>query len=125
MMASYIHHYRCPKCGQEWTQDTSKAIGLAPHQFCPDTQCKSLEAQRPHATVEMIDTTADRLADEIDQAEVKAMDSLARYKFQMFGYWAGIWVHLNKIEGKRRPSPFKGLVMHGRKMNAAKDHAEF
>ncbi len=50
------------------------------------------------------------LAQEIDIAEAKAIDSLARYKFAMFGYWAGIWVHLNKIEGNRRPSPFKILV---------------
>ena len=50
------------------------------------------------------------LAHEIDCAERKAIDSLSRYKFQMFGYWAGIWVHLNKIEGKKRPNPFRGLV---------------
>jgi len=50
------------------------------------------------------------LEQEIKQAERKAIDSLARYKFMMFGYWAGIWVHLNKIEGKRRPSPFSQLV---------------
>lgn len=46
----------------------------------------------------------------IREAEAKAFDSLARYKFVMFGYWAGVWVHLNKIEGKKRPNPFKGLV---------------
>jgi hypothetical protein len=44
------------------------------------------------------------------EAEYKAIDSLARYKFMMFGYWAGIWVHLNKISGKRSPSPFSTLV---------------
>lgn len=51
-----------------------------------------------------------KLAHEIDEAERKAIDSLARYKFAMFGYWAGIWVHLNRMEGKKRPSPFKRLV---------------
>lgn len=50
------------------------------------------------------------------EAETKALDSLARYKFVMFGYWAGVWVHLNKIEGKKRPSPFKDLVHMARKM---------
>jgi hypothetical protein len=59
---------------------------------------------------------ADRLAADIDQAEAKAIDSLARYKFAMFGYWAGIWVHLNKIEGKRRPSPFRELVSAAKEM---------
>jgi hypothetical protein len=51
-----------------------------------------------------------KLAHEIDKAEIKAIKALAGYKFAMFGYWAGIWVHLNKIEGKKRPSPFKSLV---------------
>jgi len=50
------------------------------------------------------------LAAEITTAEAKAIDALARYKFQMFGYWAAIWVHLNRIEGKSRPNPFKHLV---------------
>ena len=56
------------------------------------------------------------LAREIEEAERKALDSLARYKFQMFGYWAAIWVHLNRIEGRRRPSPFVGLVKKAREM---------
>jgi hypothetical protein len=51
-----------------------------------------------------------RLNHEIDEAADKAIESLARYKFMMFGYWAGVWVHLNRIEGTRRPSPFKALV---------------
>ena len=58
------------------------------------------------------------LAQEILEAETKAIDSLARYKFAMFGYWAGIWVHLNKIEGKRRPNPFRELVKTARNMEA-------
>jgi len=56
------------------------------------------------------------LAKEIKEAENKALDSLARYKFQMFGYWAGIWVHLNRIEGERRPSPFAELVNKAREL---------
>ena len=59
------------------------------------------------------------LAKELDEAERKALDSLARYKFQMFGYWAAIWVHLNRIEGKSRPSPFKGLVRAARELKSA------
>ena len=51
-----------------------------------------------------------KLNDEIQEAAEKAIDSLARYKFMQFGYWAAIWVHLNRLEGKRRPSPFKSLV---------------
>lgn len=61
------------------------------------------------------------LAKELDEAETKALDALARYKFQMFGYWAAIWVHLNRIEGKRRASPFADLVKKAREMKAAEE----
>lgn len=50
------------------------------------------------------------LAAELDVAEAKAWDALGRYKFQMFGYWAAIWVHLNRIGGFKRPSPWRDLV---------------
>ena len=51
-----------------------------------------------------------RLVKELDEAERKAWASLARYKFMMFGYWAGVWVHLNRISGLRRPNPWRDLV---------------
>jgi hypothetical protein len=47
---------------------------------------------------------------ERDVAERKAIDSLARYKFQMFGYWAAIWVHMNRMCAEKKPSPFAELV---------------
>lgn len=56
-----------------------------------------------------------KLEAELNEAESKAMDSLARYKFVMFGYWAGVWVHLNRIGGFKRPSPFAGLVKMAQK----------
>lgn len=56
------------------------------------------------------------LGAEIQEAQAKALDSLARYKFAMFGYWAGIWVHLNRIEGRKRPNPFKALVHAARQI---------
>ena len=59
---------------------------------------------------------ADVLAQEIQAAEEKAIDALSRYKFTMFGYWAGIWVHLNRIEGKKRPNPFRELVLAAREL---------
>ena len=46
----------------------------------------------------------------LHEAETKAWDSLSRYKFQMFGYWAAIWVHLNRIGGFKRPNPWHDLV---------------
>jgi ribosomal protein L1 len=39
-----------------------------------------------------------------------AIDSLARYKFMMFGYWAAIWVHLNNLDSTHEPNPFKKYV---------------
>jgi hypothetical protein len=55
---------------------------------------------------------------ERDLAERKAWDALSRYKFAMFGYWCGIWVHLNRIIGDKQPNPFKKLVV------VARDHAK-
>ncbi len=59
-------------------------------------------------------TREDKLDVEIQEAADKAIDSLARYKFAMFGYWAGIWVHLNRIEGRKRENPFRFLVHQAR-----------
>ena len=53
---------------------------------------------------------------EMDEAARKALESLSRYKFAMFGYWAGIWVHLNRISGRRQPSPFAALVRAAREL---------
>jgi len=56
------------------------------------------------------------LVRELDIAERKAWDALSRYKFQMFGYWAAIWVHLNRISNAKRPNPWAELVKHSRKV---------
>jgi hypothetical protein len=53
---------------------------------------------------------------EMAEAERKAIESLAKYKFAMFGYWAGIWIHLNRISGSRKPNPFQDLVKAARKI---------
>jgi len=50
------------------------------------------------------------LAEAIEEAETKAWEALARYKFHTFGYWSAIWVHLNRISGEKRPNPWKNLV---------------
>ena len=62
-----------------------------------------------------------RILQEMEEAREKAIDSLARYKFQMFGYWSAIWVHLNRISGQRQPSPFKELVMQARDMRSREE----
>ena len=53
---------------------------------------------------------ADDLATDIEESAYRAIDALSRYKFMLFGYWAAIWVHLNRIEGGKRPSPFTDFV---------------
>lgn len=58
----------------------------------------------------------EKLAAELDEAEAKAWDALARYKFQMFGYWAAIWVHLNRVGDFKRPNPFRRLVKEARRV---------
>lgn len=53
-----------------------------------------------------------------DEAEVKAWDSLARYKFEMFGYWASSWVKFNQALPKllRAGNPFKRAVVLAREV---------
>ena len=55
---------------------------------------------------------------EMRLAEQAAWRSLAGYKFMMFGYWAGVWVHLNRISGLKRPNPFKAAVHLAREVRA-------
>lgn len=50
------------------------------------------------------------------EAKYKAIDALSRYKFVMFGYWAAVWVHLNKLDNKKEANPFRYLVSEARKM---------
>lgn len=57
--------------------------------------------------------TREALREDLAEAERKAWDSLSRYKFQMFGYWASIWVHLNRIGHFGQPNPFLELVKRG------------
>lgn len=58
--------------------------------------------------------TAERMRAELEQAERKAWEALSRYKFQMFGYWCSVWVHLNRISGENRPNPWRDLVLRAR-----------
>lgn len=59
------------------------------------------------------------LARDLDEAEAKAWESLAKYKFMMFGYWAAIWVHQNRVGRFKRPNPWQSLVRQARSQIAA------
>lgn len=47
---------------------------------------------------------------ERQEAETKAWRSLARYKFMQFGYWAAVWVHLNRLSPAQKRNPFTSVV---------------
>jgi hypothetical protein len=81
------------------------------------TRPHDLDAQEQAADWAQKDLAEDayhRLKDHLAEAEAKAWDSLGKYKFQMFGYWAAIWVHLNRIGGFKRPNPWRQLVKFAR-----------
>jgi len=61
---------------------------------------------------------------EKDEAYRKAIDSLARYKFVMFGYWAAVWVHLNRLSLTREPNPFNSLVVAAREIRAREENTK-
>lgn len=63
-------------------------------------------------------TLEERLIADLAEAERKAWDALARYKFWMFGYHAADWVKLNRRLPGRRPNPFARLVAAAREVAA-------
>jgi len=56
------------------------------------------------------------------EAYETAVDSLARYKFMMFGYWAAIWTYLNQIDKVKEPNPFRQFVELARAMQHKGDN---
>ncbi len=60
-------------------------------------------------------TAESKIEWELATAEAKAWDALARYKFWMFGYWAGVWVNLNRLLSVPRSNPFRLVVKLARK----------
>lgn len=86
----------------------------------------------PEERRQRIEALADELRDEerhealvrkleakLQDAEHRAWDSLARYKFMMFGYWAGVWIHLNRLVDPPKPNPFLAAVKLARTKRAA------
>jgi len=46
----------------------------------------------------------------MEEAERKAWEALAGYKFWMFGYHAARWINYNKLLSKPRRNPFSDSV---------------
>lgn len=61
----------------------------------------------------------DALDAEIELAKQHAFNSLAGYKFMMFGYWAGVWVHLNRLRSEPLANPFRDLVKLARQKSTS------
>jgi len=61
----------------------------------------------------------DKIEQQKAEAYEKAIDSLARYKFLMFGYHAAQWVMLNQLSKDFDPNPFHVLVKEARGIQAA------
>lgn len=88
-----------------------------PH--CP-RKCGSENSLRAHVSKgHPLRPGSERMMQEIEEAERKALESLGKYKFAMFGYWAGIWVHLNRISGANKRSPFSELVKKARELHGS------
>ncbi len=66
----------------------------------------------------------EKIKSKMEEARDKAIDSLSRYKFLMFGYHAAQWVTLNKLLEKPEPNPFRVFVKLAKKemdKNAQRD----
>ncbi len=61
-------------------------------------------------------TLEDQLRSDLAKAELKAWESLARYKFWMFGYHAADVVRINRRLRLKRPNPFRVIVMVAREV---------
>lgn len=56
-----------------------------------------------------------KLLIELKTAEKKAWKALSGYKFMMFGYWAAVWVHLNRVGHFGLGNPWTYLVKESKK----------
>lgn len=59
---------------------------------------------------------------EREEALQKALTALSQYKFYMFGYWAAVWVKMNKLDPRPQPNPFHDLVKIAKVMKEGKWH---
>jgi len=58
----------------------------------------------------------EQIEEYLEVAEYNAFTSLAANKWERFGYWAGMSVHLRRILGfSRHPSPFRDFAELARK----------
>ncbi|RWK12499.1 hypothetical protein [Mesorhizobium sp.] len=74
-----------------------------------------VELAKPLSDRFKLDALIDDLADDLKALREGRISVRDVYKFQMFGYWAAIWVHLNRIGEFKRNNPWRDLVKEARK----------
>ena len=91
-------------------RDAAKTLGFPLAEIGAEEKTVSVDDMS--AALECFDNTVGARHD----AEVKAWDSLGRYKFEMFGYHASAWVKYNQLLPKSHKlgNPFKNLVDEAR-----------
>lgn len=57
----------------------------------------------------------EKIRAQMQDAERKAWEALAGYKFWMFGYHAGRWINYKNLLGTQERSPFSSLVAVARR----------
>lgn len=84
-------------------------IGAALIQELSNGKAAELEEAEDEAVLEIM---LQSVLEARESAERKAWDSLARYKFEMFGYWSSSWVKYNQLLPKhlRSGNVFKRAV---------------
>ena len=92
----------CPTC---LASNEARPVGLTEDERASIERWGEVKGER---------AVKDRIEAAMDEAEDKALVALARYKFQEFGYWAGFWVHLNRLGEFRRRNRFAFLVKEAR-----------
>ena len=60
--------------------------------------------------VDKIEEALERINNTLNEAEARAFESLAKYKFQMFGYWASAHQHLARTVSRNHNTPFAELI---------------
>lgn len=109
-MATEMEH--CPNCGEylgeRWHGQLWKFGHLVTEPHICTAKTNACKISSPHMV------PIEELRPALREAEEKAHKSLGSYKFMQFGYWAAIWVHLNRVGNFNLPNPFASYVTMAR-----------
>ncbi|WP_143162286.1 hypothetical protein [Sporobacter termitidis] len=89
--------YICQSCGYQYTAKASAQCSL----------CGKGAILEVSERTERIDFDYN---DELKTAEDNAWYALSHNNFQQFGYWAEIWMQINRISKKKKANPFYEIL---------------